>query len=61
MKIKTILIVEDEPDISALVSIILKKSGFVVLQAENGLDALKIARKTIPDLIISDIMMPKMN
>lgn len=56
-----ILVVEDEVDIRRELVRELKRSGFEVYEADNGENALKIAEKTIPDLIISDILMPQMS
>lgn len=63
---KNILIVDDSPTLRASVNFVLKDSGFNVLQAENGLAALKKLQETREkkqrvNLIISDINMPKMN
>lgn len=57
---KSILIVEDEPSIRYLLKDILKDT-YNVYEAENGKKALDIVRKIIPNLIISDIMMPDMS
>jgi len=57
---KTILIVEDEPEIRFLLRDILK-NDYVIFEAENGREALDFVRKTLPDLIISDVMMPEMD
>ena len=56
-----ILIVDDEPDILELVEYNLKKEGYQVFLANNGHDGISIAKKVHPDLIILDIMMPKMD
>ncbi len=56
-----ILIVDDEPDILELIEYNLKKEGYQVFTATNGQDAITEARKTNPDLIILDVMMPKMD
>lgn len=56
-----ILIVDDEPDILELVEYNLKKEGYQVFVASNGQDGITMARKVNPDLIILDIMMPKMD
>lgn len=56
-----ILIVDDEPDILELIEYNLKKEGYQVFTASNGQDAVTEARKHHPDLIILDIMMPKMD
>jgi len=58
---KTILLVDDEPDLLDSLSIRLKASGYNVLMAVDGLDALKKARTLSPDLIILDLMLPKMD
>lgn len=56
-----ILIVDDEPDILELIEYNLKKEGYQVYMAANGQEAVTIAKKIIPDLIVLDIMMPKMD
>ncbi|MCC7202331.1 MAG: response regulator [Nitrospirae bacterium] len=59
MKI-TILIVDDENDILTLLKYNLENSGFRVISAQDGPEALNIAKKERPDLIILDIMLPSM-
>lgn len=56
-----ILIVDDEPDILELIEYNLKKEGYHVFLARNGQEAVAEAKKVLPDLIILDIMMPKMD
>lgn len=56
-----ILIVDDEPDILELIEYNLKKEGYQVFLASNGQDGIAVAKKVHPDLIILDIMMPKMD
>jgi two-component system, OmpR family, alkaline phosphatase synthesis response regulator PhoP len=56
-----ILIVDDEPDILELIEYNLKKEGYQVYLAGNGQEGITIAKKVHPDLIILDIMMPKMD
>lgn len=56
-----ILIVDDEPDIIELIEYNLKKEGYQVFTASNGLEAIQVAKKTLPDLIVLDIMMPKLD
>lgn len=61
MSKEIILVVDDEVDLLDLIEYNLQKEGYRVLRAENGQEALNIARKTPPDLILLDVMMPKMN
>jgi len=57
---ETILIVDDETDLLDLIEYNLEKEGYNVLKAENGHEGIRLARKHRPDLIILDVMMPKM-
>ncbi|AXT56930.1 response regulator transcription factor [Aquimarina sp. MMG015] len=57
----TILLVDDEPDILEIVGYNLTAEGYNVLTAENGNEAVKIAKKKKPHLIILDVMMPEMD
>lgn len=56
-----ILLVDDEPDILEIVSYNLKNENYQISTAHNGIEAVKIAKKEIPHLIILDIMMPEMD
>lgn len=56
----SILIVEDEPELRYLIRNVLKEQ-YVVYEAGSGLEALNFLQKTIPSLIVSDVMMPDMN
>lgn len=56
-----ILVVDDEQDILDLISYNLSKEGFKVYTATNGTQAVEVARKVLPDLIILDVMMPGMD
>jgi len=56
-----ILIVDDEPDILELIEYNLKKEGYQVYTARNGQEAVSEAKKVLPELIVLDIMMPKMD
>lgn len=56
-----ILLVDDEPDILEIVGYNLKNEGYQVHTAENGLQAIKMAKKITPHLILLDIMMPEMD
>lgn len=56
-----ILLVDDEVDILEFISYNLEKEGFKVFTAQNGADAIKLAEKKQPHLIILDVMMPEMD
>jgi two-component system, OmpR family, alkaline phosphatase synthesis response regulator PhoP len=56
-----ILIVDDEPDILELIEYNLLKEGYQVFTASNGQEGVTVAKKILPDLIILDVMMPKMD
>jgi DNA-binding response OmpR family regulator len=58
MMVKTIMVVDDEPDIRSTVKAILEKNGFKVVTAVNGDDCLKQLAKQKVDLVLMDIMMP---
>ncbi len=58
---KTILIVDDEKEIRELLRLYIEKDGYAVIQAENGLEALKQAASTRIDLAVIDIMMPELD
>jgi len=57
-KMKTILVVDDEPDVRDTVKMILEKKGYTVLTAVDGDDCLNMLHEKNPDLILLDIMMP---
>jgi two-component system, OmpR family, alkaline phosphatase synthesis response regulator PhoP len=57
----TILIVEDERNLCDLIRDNLQEQGYQVLQAFDGPSALTMARETVPDLVILDIMLPGMD
>jgi two-component system alkaline phosphatase synthesis response regulator PhoP len=56
-----ILLVDDEPDVLEFLSYNLKKEGYTVFKAKNGLKGLEIAEEATPHLIILDVMMPEMD
>jgi DNA-binding response OmpR family regulator len=56
-----ILIVDDEVDILRALEYRFKKAGYETLTARNGVEALNLMQKEIPDLLIIDYYMPKMN
>ena len=56
-----ILLVDDEPDIIEIIRYNLAAQGYSVITAENGKQALKVAKKHKPHLIVLDVMMPEMD
>jgi two-component system alkaline phosphatase synthesis response regulator PhoP len=56
-----ILLVDDEPDILEFIGYNLKKEGYSLFTATNGKDAIEMARRVTPHLIVLDIMMPGMD
>jgi two-component system cell cycle response regulator DivK len=58
---KKILIVEDNPENMRMIEMCLRAESYTLLKAVNGEDALEVAKKERPDLIIMDIRLPKMS
>ena len=61
MKKTKILIIDDEPGLIKMVRIRLEANGYEVVSARNGEEGIEKVKSEIPDLIILDIMMPKMD
>ena len=59
MPAPTVLVVEDDPVILRLLEVNFELEGFTVLLAHDGAEGIEVARANQPDVIISDIMMPK--
>lgn len=57
----TILFADDDPDILEMISYNLEKEGYTVFTAVNGEEAVELSQKVNPDLILLDVMMPKMD
>jgi DNA-binding response OmpR family regulator len=57
---QTVLVVDDDKDILELVAFRLERAGYDVLTAENGEQALALAREHQPALVVLDVMMPSM-
>lgn len=57
---KTVFVIEDSPTSRKVLNMILKKNGFNVVEAASGKDALSLAEKIVPDLILLDLMLPDM-
>ena len=58
---KKILVAEDEEETRELIAVKLQKAGYDVFEAGDGAEALKLAQENVPDLILSDILMPVMD
>ncbi len=56
-----ILLVDDEPDILEIVGYNLAQEGYTIITATNGKEAIAVAKKELPKLIIMDVMMPEMD
>lgn len=57
----TVLVVEDSPDLSAMLEILLKTQGYNVVTASTGYEAVRLARRVRPQLILSDLGLPGMD
>jgi len=60
-EITTILLVEDNADMRLYLNMVLSQNGYTITEAENGKQGLELALQTMPDLIITDVMMPEMD
>lgn len=56
-----VLVVDDEEMTRKLLRLMLERDGFVIVEAEDGLEALEIINREMPDIIIMDVMMPNMD
>ncbi len=57
----TIMVVEDNPDLREVLGLILKHHGFDVVLASDGVEAVERASQHRPDVVLMDLMMPRMN
>lgn len=57
----TVLVVDDSQTVRHMLSALLKKDGFTVVEASNGLEAKEKIQMNAPDLVITDLIMPEMN
>lgn len=57
----TILVVDDEPNVRKLLKANLESSGYKVVQAEDGEQAIEMTESNLPDLVVLDLMLPKMD
>jgi len=58
---RTILLAEDHADSREMLAVMLEMDGYRVVRAQDGVEALDLARSDTPDLIITDVNMPRMN
>ena len=58
---RTILLAEDHADSREMLAVMLEMDGYRVIRAQDGVEALDLARESAPDLIITDVNMPRMN
>ena len=58
---RTILVVDDEPDIRKMLTRLLQDRSYQVIEAERGLQALRVVKEKMPDLIILDAMLPEIH
>ena len=61
MPVKRILVVDDSPTERHVLTEILAKSGYKVITAESGEQAIAMAKQELPDLVLMDVVMPGMN
>lgn len=61
IRVKTVLIVEDNEDSRTIYREFLEYSGYRVVEATNGAEAIEVARRELPDVILMDISMPRMD
>lgn len=57
---RTILVIEDDREISATVQSVLSAAGYKVMAASNGQDGRRLIQSSRPDLVLTDMMMPRM-
>ncbi|HTU96069.1 MAG TPA: response regulator [Solirubrobacteraceae bacterium] len=57
----TILVADDEEDVRELVSYRLTRSGYEVIDAQDGEEAFRLASENVPDLMVLDVMMPRLD
>jgi CheY-like chemotaxis protein len=56
---KTILLVDDDQQVREIFSLALRRNGYNVIEANSGVEGLGMAREHLPDVIISDVLMPE--
>lgn len=58
---KHVLVIDDEPNMRHMITVVLEKAGYVVIDAADGEDALSLLKSKAPDIILCDIRMPRMD
>ena len=58
---KKVVLIDDEPDILSTLKLFLEVEGFEVATAADGIDGLEKIRKKVPDLVVLDLMLPKLD
>jgi DNA-binding response OmpR family regulator len=58
---RRILIVDDEPDLLHAIKLYLEEEGYLTFTAGNGVEALEVVREKIPDLVVLDVLMPRLD
>jgi CheY-like chemotaxis protein len=61
MSLKRILVVDDDPDVRFLLRLLFESVGYEVSEAQDGVAALIRVKQALPDLVVTDIMMPVMD
>jgi DNA-binding response OmpR family regulator len=59
LRMKTILLVDDDQQVREVFGLALRRSGYYVIEAHSGVSGIEMARQYLPDLILSDILMPE--
>ena len=59
--LKTVLVVDDDPDMRFMLKLLLERGGYQVTEAGDGLAALHAVRARMPDLVLTDLRMPMMD
>ncbi len=58
---ETVLLTEDDPDVRMILSVELRSAGYTVIEAADGTEALELYREKTPDILVSDVVMPKLD
>lgn len=61
MPSKRILVVDDDPSARLMFKVILEAAGYLVEEAQNGVAALILIKEAVPDLVVTDMLMPRMD